>query len=76
MPDINIRIDEPEPINIKIDEPEPINIQIIESEPINVVIFEATPTMIEGIFEPPEGEKRITKLSITKDRKVAIKFEE
>ena len=76
MPDINVKIEEPEAIIIKIGEPEPINIQIIESEPINVVIFEGTPTVIEGIFEPPEGEKRITKLSITKDRKVAIKFEE
>jgi hypothetical protein len=76
MPDINVKIEEPEAINIKISEPEPINIQIVESEPINVAIFEATPTLIANVFEPPEDEKRITKLSITKDRKVAIKFEE
>ncbi|MBA7563959.1 hypothetical protein ES708_05621 [subsurface metagenome] len=74
MPDINIKIEEPEAIIIKIGEPEPINIQIIEAEPINVVIFEATPTLIANVFEPPEGEHRITKLSISEDRKVKIKF--
>jgi len=62
MPDINVRIEEPESINIKIDEPEPINIQIVESEPINVIINEMAPTLISDIFNPPEGGKRITKL--------------
>lgn len=49
-------------INIKIEEPEPINIQIIESEPINIIINEMAPTLISDIFNPPEGGKRITKL--------------
>lgn len=62
MPDINVKIEEPEAIIIKIGEPEPINIQIVESEPINVTINEMAPTLISDIFNPPEGGKRITKL--------------
>lgn len=74
MPDINVRIEEPEVINMRIMEPEPINIQIIEAEPINVVIFEATPTLIATVFEPLGGGKRITKLCF-KDGKVEGEYE-
>lgn len=74
MPDINVRIEEPEAVNIKIGELEPINIQIIEAEPINVVIFEATPTQIATIFEPIENGKRIIKLCF-KDGKVYGEYE-
>ena len=72
--EINVRIEEPEIIQIQITESEPINIQIVESEPINVTIFEATPTQIATIFEPSGDEKRITKVVVTKGRKVAIEF--
>ncbi len=72
--EIHVRIEEPEIIKIQIVEPEPINIQFIESVPINVVIFEATPTQIATIFEPSGDEKRITKVVVTKERKVKIDY--
>ena len=75
MSDINVKIEETGTINMQMSESEPINIQIIEAEPINIVIFEATPTQIVTIFEPSESGKRITKLFMSKDRKVVIEFE-
>ena len=74
MPDINIRIEEPEPINMQIIESEPINIQVIESEPINITINEMAPTLISDIFNPPEGGKRVTKL-FWKDGKFQGEYE-
>lgn len=62
MPDINVKIEEPEAISIKISEPEPISVQIVEAEPINVVIIEGVPTVVSDIFRPPEGGFNITKL--------------
>lgn len=61
-------------INVKIEEPEAINIQIIESEAINVTINEMAPTLISDIFNPLEGGKRITKLFF-KDGKFQGEYE-
>ncbi len=74
MPDINVRIEEPEAINMQMSEAEPINIQIIEAEPINVVIVEGISTVVSDIFRPPEGGIIITKLYF-KDGKVHGEYE-
>jgi len=74
MPDINVKIKEPEAINIKISEPEAISIQIVETEPINVVIVEGVSTVVSDIFRSPAGGLNITKLYF-KDGKVEGEYE-
>jgi len=64
---IQIRIGEPIPIQIKLAEPAPISANIV---------MECVPSEIGNIFIPEVEGHRITRLSITKNRKVAIEFEE
>ena len=64
----------PEDINVTITEPEIISIQIIEAEPINIIIGEGIPSLVDLIFEPPEGAYRIVKLYI-EGGKVKVEYE-
>ena len=74
---IIIRIIEAEPIQIRIGEPTPIQIKLAESAPISAkIVMESVPSEIGNIFIPEVGGHRITRLCISKDRKVAIEFKD
>lgn len=67
---------ENENIIVRIIEAEPIQIRIVEQAPISAnIVMECVPSEIGNIFIPEVEGHRITRLSITKDRKVAIEFE-
>jgi len=66
---------ENENIIIRIIEAEPIQIRIAEPAPISAnIVMECVPSEIGNIFIPEVDGHRITRLSISKDRKVAIEF--
>lgn len=74
---IIIRIIEAEPIQIRIGEPIPIQIKFTEPAPISAnIIMESVPSEIGNIFIPEIDGHRITKLCISKDRKVVIEFKD
>ncbi len=66
---------ENENIIVRIIEAEPIQIRIAEPAPISAnIVMECVPSEIGNIFIPEVKGHRITRLSISKDRKVAIEF--
>lgn len=74
---IIIRVIEAEPIQIRIGEPTPIQIKLAEPAPISAnIIMECVPSEIGNIFIPEVDGHRITRLCISKDRKVVIEFKD
>lgn len=72
---IIVQIIEAEPIQIQIGEPVPIQISMAEAAPVSAnIVMECIPSEIGNIFIPEVNGHRITRLSITKERKVAIEF--
>lgn len=74
---IIIQVIEAEPIQIRIGEPIPIQIKFTEPAPISAnIIMESVPSEIGNIFIPEVDGHRITRLCISKDRKVVIEFKD
>jgi len=74
---IIVRIIEAGLIQIRIGEPTPIQIKLTEPAPISAnIVMECVPSEIGNIFIPEVEGHRITRLSISKDRKVAIEFKD
>ena len=72
---ITVQIIEAEPIQIRIGEPVPIQISIAGPEAIDMnIVMECIPSEVGNIFIPEVDGHKITRLSISKDRKVAIEF--